>query len=917
MKRTAYLLLTLVMVFIAAQSYASIQLNTLPLTKFVRSTGEPKTETKTFSGIGGPARIKLINGDLTDTTVERVSSSEIKVNGIFVFGPSDFNQKVSALEKDINLNDGSNTLSVLLKGKPGGTVSIQIIQILDNLEISPSEIILKGTGATAQITVTGELSNGRVVDITNSSYGTTCSSNNPYVAAVSTSGLVTAISGGETNILVTNGQYMANIPAKVEVMQSTQTVGPGGGTLEFHNGMVLEIPAGAVDTEVDITIKDLSYAEVDSVLQSYGLTPKYLAGGFEGKPDGLIFNVPIIATIPVGPREDSGDLPLLFAVDMGELTYTLANTQLLYDPVTSTVSVEIPHFTKWAVAFAEHIIATVDCNSPDFSVRCRCLWVQVGEVSEDIDVVVSGITECYRKTAIGSADFVSCIPSIPPEVWDFREWENPKITFTPPSPIKLHPPQTVSVTATVANAEGTVIPGASVSWENPQFETVSINPTSGKTISIKAEHAGTAHVWAKTGCNYQDQIIVEVTEIVDKLEVQAVPMIPPFNYPIQLNVVARNPQGHVIQIDGQYVKWSSNRPSPQPANFSSISGLSNTLTVSELGDIRVYATYDRSGEPEVRGYVDLCVHKRIASIEISPSSSTLYVGQTLLFDSVIPKAADGSSDLGCDFNPALTWGSTKPLVASVNSYGRVTANAVGQTTISATVTNGSAHGEASICVRPPIATIDVSPSNTTVFVGNTVPLTATAKTESGSTDFGCNFSPTFRWYSSNENVATVDQVGDQGVTEHRNVRAVSKGGANISVVYGSVPPAYATINVFDMTGTWYHHEIPGFEFSNCPKSYESAICTVTQTGNSLTNSCGAGYTGFFTGPTFYWTLMGGYWLYPNVWVISSTQQGSVSEDGLHYSVWDSWSVDWSYVDENGNEIWQYCSGNTLAAGDRL
>jgi uncharacterized protein YjdB len=906
MKKSAYLLAFVLTVFMVAESYASIQLNTLSLTKFVRSTGEPKTDTKTFSGIGGPAKIKLINGDLSDKKAEKVSSAEIKVNDVLVFGPSDFNQNVSNLEKDINLQDGQNTLSVLLKGKPGGTVSIQINQILDNLEISPPEIILQGAGAMAQITLTGELSNGRVIDITNSSYGITCSSNNPYVASVSASGLVTAISGGETNILVTNGQYTANIPAKVEVMQSTQIVGPGGGTLEFHNGIVLEIPAGAVDTQIGITIKDLSYAEVNPVLQSNEITPKYFAGGFEGKPDGLIFNVPITVTIPVGPRQDSGDLPLLFVVDMAEGTYTLANTQLRYDPVTSMVSVEIPHFTTWAVAYSEHLVATVDCNSPDINIRCRCWgWVYSGELHEDIDVVVSGTTECYRKIATGTAMFDNC-PGDPIETWTFREWENPKITFTPLSPIKLHPQETVSVTATVANAEGTVIPGASVSWENPQSETVSINPTSGKTISIKAEHAGTAHVYAKTGCNYQDKIIVEVTELVDKLEVHASPMIPPFNYPTQLNVVAKNPQGHVIQIEGQYITWSSNRPSPQPANFSSYHGLATTLTVSELGDITVYATYQKD-QVEVTGSLTLCVHKRIASIEILPASQTLYVGQPPVSLTATPNALDGSSDLGCGFSPALTWNSTNEAVALVDTHGKVTAYAVGQTTISATVTNGSAHGEASICVD--IGPRSIQPAYRTVIVGGTVPFNIYPASAQ---------SPVISWNVDLPSIASLS-LTQPDLTSKVSIVGNSPGEAHITASTGVTgsqtvcrDSAPATVRVLDMNGIWHSYE--PWESSSCPggPTYEVTDWAVYQTGSHLYKYGGAfSFSGGITGRTYSYTL--DFPAYLGSAVMEYVyESGTVSNDGFSYTGWLSWTA--SYYDENN--VKQYCSGTTAVNGVR-
>lgn len=72
--------------------------------------------------------IKLTNGDASDTTVERVSSSTIKVNGVSVFDASNFNQNVNSLQKEISIKEGQNSLSVTLKSKPSGRIHITITQ---------------------------------------------------------------------------------------------------------------------------------------------------------------------------------------------------------------------------------------------------------------------------------------------------------------------------------------------------------------------------------------------------------------------------------------------------------------------------------------------------------------------------------------------------------------------------------------------------------------------------------------------------------------------------------------------------------------------------------------------------------------------------------------------------------------------
>lgn len=75
----------------------------------------------------GTYTLQITNGGLEDDVAELVSSSIIKINGVQVVGPSEFNQNATYIEKEISLSAGTNELSVELKGKPGGGISISII----------------------------------------------------------------------------------------------------------------------------------------------------------------------------------------------------------------------------------------------------------------------------------------------------------------------------------------------------------------------------------------------------------------------------------------------------------------------------------------------------------------------------------------------------------------------------------------------------------------------------------------------------------------------------------------------------------------------------------------------------------------------------------------------------------------------
>ncbi len=104
---------------------------------FFRSTGAPVTETRSVT-VPNPATaftLTIYNGGMQDAEFERVSSSVITVNGVQVVGPSEFNQTVVWIAKPVPLQ-ATNTLSVELRGKPNGQVTI----VIDGVDNEPPAI---------------------------------------------------------------------------------------------------------------------------------------------------------------------------------------------------------------------------------------------------------------------------------------------------------------------------------------------------------------------------------------------------------------------------------------------------------------------------------------------------------------------------------------------------------------------------------------------------------------------------------------------------------------------------------------------------------------------------------------------------------------------------------------------------------
>ena len=67
--------------------------------EFVRGTGAPVTDSYTFySEFGGAATAELCNGGAVDDSDEKVSSSEVYINGELIFSANNFNQNVGCLD---------------------------------------------------------------------------------------------------------------------------------------------------------------------------------------------------------------------------------------------------------------------------------------------------------------------------------------------------------------------------------------------------------------------------------------------------------------------------------------------------------------------------------------------------------------------------------------------------------------------------------------------------------------------------------------------------------------------------------------------------------------------------------------------------------------------------------------------------
>jgi uncharacterized protein YjdB len=176
----------------------------------------------------------------------------------------------------------------------------------------------------------------------------------------------------------------------------------------------------------------------------------------------------------------------------------------------------------------------------------------------------------------------------------------------------------------------------------------------------------------------------------------------------------------------------------------------------------------------------------VVSVVVTPNVATLLVGQQQAFVA-LPKNA-----LGLDIpDKQITWSSTTPSVATVNSSGRATGVAPGTTTIRATVDGVVGISPVAVAVAP-VSAVVFTPSSAQVFFGQTFTPTVELRGPSDQVLTG----RLVEWTSLNTNIATVNQLGvitTVGVGTV-TIRASSEGrSANFTLTVNTRPPATVVI----------------------------------------------------------------------------------------------------------------------------
>jgi len=169
----------------------------------------------------------------------------------------------------------------------------------------------------------------------------------------------------------------------------------------------------------------------------------------------------------------------------------------------------------------------------------------------------------------------------------------------------------------------------------------------------------------------------------------------------------------------------------------------------------------------------------VASVTLSPASASVAAGGATQFTATLQDSA-GNVLTG----RPVTWTSSDSTIATINGSGLATAVAAGTATITATSSGVTGAAPLTVTATNPasVASVVVSPTSTSLFVGNTLQLAAALKDAGGNALAG----RTVTWTSSTPAVATVNANG--------LVTAVAAGSASITATSEGVKGT-ATVTV--------------------------------------------------------------------------------------------------------------------------
>ncbi len=417
-------------------------------------------------------------------------------------------------------------------------------------------------------------------------------------------------------------------------------------------------------------------------------------------------------------------------------------------PVPTTVTVSPTSADLVAVGETVQLTATVKDQNGNTMTDVAVTWSSSARAIATVDGVGlvtaagNGRATISAKVEMASGDAAVTVEQVPAAV-----------TLAPDSLAFSALGDTAELTATVTDANGHVIEGASVTWSSgdPAVASVgqdgSVSSTGNGRTAITAR-AGAATVSAPVTV---EQVPADVMLDPDSLAFSA------FGDTATLGASVVDANGYpIVDADVVWSSGSTDIASVTPAGVVSSAGNGRTTVTAMSGD--------------ASGTAAVTVEQVPAAVTLAPGSLAF----TALGDTATLAATVLDANGHVIEGAAVTWSSNDHKIATVDTMGLVTTVGNGRATI--TLMSGDVSGTAAVTVQQAPETVTLAPDSLGFSaLEDTATLVATVLDANGHAIEGA----VVTWSSDNDAIATVNASG--------LVTAAGNGEAMVTAVSGGVP----------------------------------------------------------------------------------------------------------------------------------
>ncbi|MCM3473636.1 Ig-like domain-containing protein, partial [Brevibacillus borstelensis] len=319
----------------------------------------------------------------------------------------------------------------------------------------------------------------------------------------------------------------------------------------------------------------------------------------------------------------------------------------------------------------------------------------------------------------------------------------PYSSFTPITSIAIKErleyaatPVTLSVEGIKSDNTKVVIPSNTISWSSTNPTVAAVDSTGAVSFSGKN---GSVTITA----TYEEMSDSVSTTVNLAPSLTTIVINEPLAYstpPVQLTATARY-SDHSTQALSSGVTWESSNPT-----IATVDSSGKVTFTGKNGSVTITATYQGQS------------HSVSTTVNLAPTLSTITINESLAYSTSLvqltatARYSDNSSQA---LSSGVTWESSNPTIATVDSSGKVTFTGKnGSITITATYQGMSDSVSTTVSLAPTLSAIAINES--LAYSTSLVQLTATARYSDNSSQA---LSSGVTWESSDPAVATVDSSG--------------------------------------------------------------------------------------------------------------------------------------------------------------